>query len=127
MIALYDCWRGKLFQQLLMQSDGPTREMTTAFTILSKAWKPFKPIAPREGGDANGLLCNVLRSISILAPREGGDKCGNRDCHGPDYFNPRPPRGRRRIIVKEQLANPGFQSSPPAREATAAGLFKNIR
>ena len=75
MIALYDCWRGKFLQRLLMQSDGPTREMTTAFTILSKAWKPFKPIVPREGGDRNAAVAFVNEFD----------------------FNPRPPRGRRLV------------------------------
>ena len=53
--------------------------------------------APREGGDPQGLLAYVEIAISIHAPREGGDptvRCGG----GGDYI---------------------FQSTPPARGATA--------
>ena len=115
---MYDCWRGKFLQRLLMQSDGPTREMTTAFTILSKAWKPFKPIVPREGGD---------RAYDVFSPLHGHfnprPPRGRRRCHAirrqrNSHFNPRPPRGRRPFPSVPSTNRSAFQSSPPAREAT---------
>ena len=55
--------------------------------------------APREGGDSGVRLVGCIRGISIHAPREGGDD-GHREhfcrCR---YFNPRPPRGGRRIAA----------------------------
>ena len=75
--------------------------------------------APREGGDgAEHDLC-PLPHISIHAPREGGD-CGETPSSGScRYFNPRPPRGGRRRASGRRCPAPGFQSTPPARGATA--------
>ena len=57
--------------------------------------------------------------ISIHAPREGGD--GRRDDADadPGDFNPRPPRGGRRVRPSPPTPNCVlFQSTPPARGAT---------
>ena len=75
--------------------------------------------APREGGD---LLfqrrLNAVLFISIHAPREGGDKwvCPVYPWHR--YFNPRPPRGGRRMPNGYSGICLKFQSTPPARGAT---------
>ena len=59
--------------------------------------------APREGGDGNGVFGYCIIRISIHAPREGGD-------------------------LRFQADGPGliiFQSTPPARGATASHLLCN--
>ena len=60
-----------------------------------------------------------MAGISIHAPREGGDFVWVMIQRAVSDFNPRPPRGGRHTT--EQL--PGtfdiFQSTPPARGATA--------
>ena len=61
-----------------------------------------------------------MQTISIHAPREGGDLMFLR--RGPRNFfdfNPRPPRGGRRNLWPLCLALWVFQSTPPARGATA--------
>ena len=58
-------------------------------------------------------------NISIHAPREGGDVHSN---HIGDLllnFNPRPPRGGRRHTQHSEAQRQLFQSTPPARGATA--------
>ena len=75
--------------------------------------------APREGGDRlYCYFCRYICLISIHAPREGGDteiaRCG----WSRGYFNPRPPRGGRRIGAGMDNNRLTFQSTPPARGAT---------
>ena len=61
----------------------------------------------------------ALGGISIHAPREGGDLA----LHGMTSlllnFNPRPPRGGRPPSWEAETATWEFQSTPPARGATA--------
>ena len=101
--------------------------------------------APREGGDgperrrhgtrpkfqstppARGATDDLDDSpsgacISIHAPREGGDQKGALSCAVAIYFNPRPPRGGRPRQKKSTVPYPLFQSTPPARGATFAGV-----
>ena len=76
--------------------------------------------APREGCDhlVDGLL--HITGISIHAPREG---CDGRPALGRPYsrshFNPRTPRGVRRGSVFLLSSSGLFQSTHPARGATA--------
>ena len=57
--------------------------------------------------------------ISIHAPREGGDNISAGAPKNQPHFNPRPPRGGRLINQKKHLQKITFQSTPPARGATA--------
>ena len=98
--------------------------------------------APREGGDAVTVLemssisvfqstppargatlldkCGWhIREISIHAPREGGDEREFIGAQVPYDFNPRPPRGGRHRGLASAGAPSKFQSTPPARGATA--------
>ena len=83
----------------------------------------------------------ALNSISIHAPREGGDSSPLSSLRNPPVFqstppargatdivkelsrrdidfNPRPPRGGRRLVCWLSSMLPIFQSTPPARGAT---------
>ena len=56
--------------------------------------------APREGGDADDILANIIDPpISIHAPREGGDGFDSGKMTPRDDFNPRPPRGGRLVRI----------------------------
>jgi len=58
-------------------------------------------------------LGQISRQISIHAPREGGDifcEGGTRD---DNYFNPRPPRGGRRISSMHITWRRYFNPRPP--------------
>ena len=76
--------------------------------------------APREGGDVV-VLSKMMRerSISIHAPREGGDCVGCLAALLFCHFNPRPPRGGRLRFLQLCPTTVAFQSTPPARGATA--------
>ena len=102
---------------------------------------PFQSTLPARGATQQGLDVSVMDDISIHAPREGSDtrrpyRHGDRQIFqstlpargatGPKqsrgdprpYFNPRSPRGERRIILHKRRAEPRFQSTLPARGAT---------
>ena len=76
--------------------------------------------APREGGDVGVLLVHLHGLvISIHAPREGGDRRADPHQRLSKDFNPRPPRGGRPKTLKTRPSRRSFQSTPPARGATA--------
>ena len=57
--------------------------------------------APREGGDADaGKVRVTVAFISIHAPREGGDGFRLDNFDNLYNFNPRPPRGGRRPLLR---------------------------
>ena len=75
--------------------------------------------APRTGSDDlyNDLV--ALVNISIHAPRTGSDG-GHRDgAAARPHFNPRSPHGERLFTVALDILNRIFQSTLPARGATA--------
>src|ERR1039458_4957410 len=96
--------------------------------------------AAREGGDIRLRSLRPSFVVSIHAAREGGDGIvraygehggsfnprrprGRRRIYVtpwavPSRFNPRRPRGRRRSLTGERFAIAVFQSTPPARAAT---------
>ena len=103
----------------------------------------FNPRPPRGGRQKIRYDVAIPSVISIHAPREGGDiipedittdtsdfnprppRGGRpRSRQGPEglgpYFNPRPPRGGRQNVKTSHKRPPLFQSTPPARGATAA-------
>ena len=75
--------------------------------------------APREGGDQRCVSEFDWQTISIHAPREGGDRRESGGRHHCQHFNPRPPRGGRLCRWDGEAFRFGFQSTPPARGATA--------
>ena len=60
----------------------------------------------------------IPKAISIHAPREGRDDHGGAVCPAAKDFNPRAPRGARRLPVHGGHLPPLFQSTRPARGAT---------
>ncbi len=82
--------------------------------------------APREGCDVS-LSINLRNAsdISIHAPREGCDSIRQIENSGNADFNPRTPRGVRQMFCHDLIALLAFQSTHPARGATAK-INKNI-
>ena len=75
--------------------------------------------APREGGDKRLFIPSPTQYISIHAPREGGDVLTASGRWVSIDFNPRPPRGGRPLPPLTASRASPFQSTPPARGATA--------
>ena len=75
--------------------------------------------APREGSDNAVVALLVGGNISIHAPREGSDGQVVQRLHLLADFNPRSPRGERLLFTLTILMIWKFQSTLPARGATA--------
>ena len=96
----------------LFQSTPPARGATVAIPISRRPHR-FQSTPPAKGATLAGFAPCVCVVISIHAPREGGDS-GERVRHaGSVYFNPRPPRGGRRLAPSPASAPKRFQSTPP--------------
>ena len=80
----------------------------------------FQSTPPARGGDVPLVVPEAgFFLISIHAPREGGDVAAALLDILDRHFNPRPPRGGRRLrCLRDKLCKPLFQSTPPARGAT---------
>ncbi len=75
--------------------------------------------APREGCDDGGARLRRTGGISIHAPREGCDRICTSSGAWDFYFNPRTPRGVRPTAAAARTSPRAFQSTHPARGATA--------
>ena len=85
----------------IFQSTPPARGATTASTARTCPPLQISIHAPREGGDLGcGRCCGGEDVISIHAPREGGDSVSSTFAPSSHNFNPRPPRGGRRMADK---------------------------
>ena len=93
---------------------GATRRLDTKLRLH----RDFNP-RPREGGDVRTYEGSTSNCISIHAPREGGDVTPTCWITGTSDFNPRPPRGGRPLVSMVPPSKLVFQSTPPARGATA--------
>ena len=80
----------------------------------------FNPRPPRGGRPKGCRKTGTRAKISIHAPREGGDVKHVDKISENFNFNPRPPRGGRRTANVAGMSTLPFQSTPPARGATAA-------
>ena len=89
-----------VIQTIAFQSTPPARGATNKASnqIFDKI---ISIHAPREGGDIGRILILVRVVISIHAPREGGDIAGRKIETGAKDFNPRPPRGGRRLRLRD--------------------------
>ena len=79
----------------------------------------FNPRAPRGARLLILFVHRAVRQISIHAPREGRDTSASRSMRCSWHFNPRAPRGARRYLVFFHSVQTSFQSTRPARGATA--------
>ena len=79
----------------------------------------FQSTPPARGATITDILQNSSHNISIHAPREGGDVQTVTNFRVIVDFNPRPPRGGRRLCIGFRVLHANaFQSTPPARGAT---------
>ena len=129
-------------QHALLISIHAPREGGDIWTRIIVIGREISIHAPREGGDPVRLDELQVVDISIHAPREGGDGSVSGRGQARWYFNPRPPRGGRHINDlnfdsdiydfnprpprggrlagrADEPPEPRFQSTPPARGATA--------
>ena len=86
----------RMTRSQIFQSTPPARGATRVF-LVSRDLGGISIHAPREGGDSSLRLGSVMTVISIHAPREGGDAG----------------------LSPYAIATATFQSTPPARGATA--------
>ena len=108
------CNSGQRFQST------PSARRATSKSAVNDCWCFISIHALREEGDQVDALCLTCRYvISIHALREEGDISLPPDFTKRFYFNPRPPRGGRRMDERRQRRNCKFQSTPSARRATA--------
>ena len=97
----------------LFQSTPPARGATSLIMCLVED-ATISIHAPREGGDFLPGFLPVVTGISIHAPREGGDlKKPRKKEQQKKNFNPRPPRGGRRITIAKQKQKTNFNPRPP--------------
>ncbi len=79
----------------------------------------FQSTHPARGATVHHVNnCNCF-FISIHAPREGCDNSGDGGLFQLTNFNPRTPRGVRLLLQRSNLLAYRFQSTHPARGATA--------
>ena len=79
----------------------------------------FNPRAPRGARLVPPAFDVAILRISIHAPREGRDVLAGVPGGDSRYFNPRAPRGARLEVTSKYAFNKLFQSTRPARGATA--------
>ena len=104
------------------QSTPPARGATFPFSDIPTTASYFNPRPPRGGRPAADMLLLPAPAISIHAPREGGDVSPPRDCSKDAEFQSTPPA--RGATALSTICAPCciFQSTPPARGATAAAF-----
>ena len=81
----------------------------------------FQSTLPARGATCSrGSKLRSIADISIHAPRTGSDEAHKKRAHRAKYFNPRSPHGERLDRETAVWFSPQFQSTLPARGATAA-------
>ena len=81
----------------------------------------FQSTPPARGATESVRKASWSMRVSIHAPRAGGDDKTPVEAQVPGGFNPRPPRGGRRVRSQRHGMGRRFQSTPPARGATQGG------
>ena len=82
--------------------------------------KSFQSTLPARGATPAAVRGGAFHVISIHAPRTGSDSSWGSICAATGHFNPRSPHGERRTSMGLNIASNEFQSTLPARGATAA-------
>ena len=65
--------------------------------------------------------------ISIHAPREGGDDGSSPSVRPPRYFNPRPPRGGRLLVLDALKARAGISIHAPREGGDFSSPLNHFR
>ena len=86
------------------------------------AVKKFQSTLPARGATLGDILRRGCAGISIHAPREGSDSIISNRAGFRRDFNPRSPRGERPIVKHRTAKTAIFQSTLPARGATAEAV-----
>ena len=100
------------------QSTLPARGATREILVISISM-PFQSTLPARGATLRRVAGHRIVSISIHAPRTGSDTSTHTTPNCLGNFNPRSPHGERLGINHQQLGACRFQSTLPARGATA--------
>ena len=96
----------------------PPRGGRPRLSLLTVTGQGFQstPSARRATGRIDAQASDI--EISIHALREESDRSSRRAGVGHRNFNPRPPRGERRVLPLLCMLHKIFQSTPSARRAT---------
>ena len=86
---------------------------------IKAAEKTFQSTLPARGATTAGDGQNAGAGISIHAPRTGSDATVHGVLPRMCYFNPRSPHGERPAVIAAMRSAAQFQSTLPARGATA--------
>ena len=103
------------------------REGSDVWMISTKLFQlNFNPHSPRGERPRAGFFRRTTTIISIHTPREGSDRAARSAPACRSYFNPHSPRGERRFCRSFTYPLQIFQSTLPARGATAIIFFASI-
>ena len=115
-ISIYGC-------KLIISIHAPREGGDADLHMIHDCFMYFNPRPPRGGRPKMLTLLRTDGKISIHAPREGGDNKPEIYMCTTNNFNPRPPRGGRPKRGQRTTYPVPFQSTPPARGATAGLWF----
>ena len=99
------------------QSTPPTRAATVGADAHTAA-KGFQSTPPTRAATRRSAVIGARKPVSIHAAHEGGDAESTVTATATWCFNPRRPRGRRRVFARATGGRTRFQSTPPTRAAT---------
>ena len=115
-----DVWRAIRSHPLSYFNPRPPRGGRHAFLKKRAAEDPFQSTPPARGATFRGIERHENRGDFNPRPPRGGRPRGLRHARAlAGNFNPRPPRGGRRTTPPSLRGWRVFQSTPPARGATA--------
>ena len=97
----------------------PRTGSDTASIIAFASAIDFNPRSPHGERHKYVALGGIVSKISIHAPRTGSDETSQASALCPRNFNPRSPHGERPLPRLESRNDTIFQSTLPARGATA--------
>ena len=93
--------------------------------VRYRLYEGFQSTPPARGATAINIKDNTHSGISIHAPREGGDFAATDDLHGLIISIHAPREGGDSKSIRKPAPTLRFQSTPPARGATAINIKDN--
>ena len=100
------------------QPTPPARTETHSIFFPSSGSPDFNPLRPRGRRHFSSQNRLTIMQISTHSAREDGDSSRPRPGSNSSNFNPLRPRGRRHPVGVDDVVNPLFQPTPPARTET---------